>query len=176
MTSSSTRDGRSRSLTTQRVKELAPSACNTDRTDAWALAELSRRELVPAICLPNPRVRAERVRALASRPCSPPVEVEAARPRTPARTASPAPSPTSSASLAASCRTGCPARAMGTARAGEPPPHRRPRPRDQRLREERPPPTPAYRDRFNAPRPDSAVPPRSPRSTSPALVKAIGPE
>src|SRR5205814_6519149 len=35
----------------------------TDRIDAWVLAELSRRELVPAIWLPDPLVRAERERA-----------------------------------------------------------------------------------------------------------------
>ena len=47
----------------QRVKGLAPLACKTDRIDAWVLAELSRRELVPAIWLPTPGVRAERERA-----------------------------------------------------------------------------------------------------------------
>jgi len=46
-----------------RVKGLAPLACKTDRIDAWVLAELSRRELVPAIWLPDPSVRAERERA-----------------------------------------------------------------------------------------------------------------
>jgi transposase len=46
-----------------RVKGLAPLACKTDRIDAWVLAELSRRELVPAIWLPDPHVRAERERA-----------------------------------------------------------------------------------------------------------------
>jgi transposase len=46
-----------------RVKGLAPLACKTDRIDAWVLAELSRRELVPAIWLPAPEVRAERERA-----------------------------------------------------------------------------------------------------------------
>ena len=46
-----------------RVKGLAPLACKTDRIDAWVLAELSRRELVPAIWLPDPQVRAERERA-----------------------------------------------------------------------------------------------------------------
>ncbi|MCA1680981.1 MAG: IS110 family transposase [Actinobacteria bacterium] len=46
-----------------KVKGLAPLACKTDRIDAWVLAELSRRELVPAIWLPNPSVRAERERA-----------------------------------------------------------------------------------------------------------------
>jgi transposase len=47
----------------QRVKGLAPLACKTDRIDAWVLAELSRRDLVPAIWLPTPQVRAERERA-----------------------------------------------------------------------------------------------------------------
>jgi transposase len=47
----------------QKVKGLAPLACKTDRIDAWVLAELCRRELVPAIWLPDPHVRAERERA-----------------------------------------------------------------------------------------------------------------
>ena len=46
-----------------KTKGLAPLACKTDRIDAWVLAELSRRELVPAIWLPDPSVRAERERA-----------------------------------------------------------------------------------------------------------------
>jgi transposase len=46
-----------------KVKGLAPLACKTDRIDAWVLAELSRRELVPAIWLPDFRVRQERERA-----------------------------------------------------------------------------------------------------------------
>src|SRR5437762_10139152 len=46
----------------QKVKGLAPLACKTDRIDAWVLAELTRRDLVPAIWLPNPMVRAERAR------------------------------------------------------------------------------------------------------------------
>jgi transposase len=46
-----------------KVKGLAPLACKTDRIDAWVLAELSRRELVPAIWMPDPAVRAERERA-----------------------------------------------------------------------------------------------------------------
>ena len=46
-----------------KVKGLAPLAAKTDRIDAWVLAELSRRELVPAIWLPDPGVRAERERA-----------------------------------------------------------------------------------------------------------------
>src|SRR6266853_1796816 len=47
----------------QKVKGLAPLACKTDRIDAWVLAELARRELVPAIWLPDPTVRGERERA-----------------------------------------------------------------------------------------------------------------
>jgi transposase len=47
----------------QKVKGLAPLACKTDRIDAWVLAELSRRDLVPAIWLPDPGVRGERERA-----------------------------------------------------------------------------------------------------------------
>lgn len=46
-----------------KVKGLAPVACKTDRIDAWVLAELSRRDLVPAIWLPTPGVRAGRERA-----------------------------------------------------------------------------------------------------------------
>jgi transposase len=46
-----------------KVKGLAPLACKTDRIDAWVLAELARRELVPSIWLPTPGVRAERERA-----------------------------------------------------------------------------------------------------------------
>jgi len=37
----------------QKVKGLGPLACKTDRIDAWVLAELSRRDLVPAIWLPD---------------------------------------------------------------------------------------------------------------------------
>jgi transposase len=47
----------------RKVKGLAPLACKTDRIDARVLAELSRRELVPAVWLPDPGVRAERERA-----------------------------------------------------------------------------------------------------------------
>jgi transposase len=47
----------------QKVKGLAPLACKTDRIDAWVLAELARHQLVPAIWLPTPTVRAERERA-----------------------------------------------------------------------------------------------------------------
>src|SRR5919205_896289 len=41
----------------------APDACKTDKIDAWVLAGLSRRDLVPAIWLPTPGVRGERERA-----------------------------------------------------------------------------------------------------------------
>jgi transposase len=47
----------------QKVKGLAPLACKTDKIDAQVLAELSRRDLVPAIWLPTPGIRAERERA-----------------------------------------------------------------------------------------------------------------
>jgi transposase len=46
-----------------KVKGLAPLACKTDKIDAWVLAELSRRDLVPAIWLPDFAVRRERERA-----------------------------------------------------------------------------------------------------------------
>ena len=46
-----------------KVKGLAPLAAKTDRIDARVLAELARRELVPAIWLPDPTNRAERERA-----------------------------------------------------------------------------------------------------------------
>src|SRR3954463_9011810 len=46
-----------------RVKGFAPLACKTDRIDAWVLAELSRRDMVPAIWLPNFAQRQERERA-----------------------------------------------------------------------------------------------------------------
>jgi transposase len=46
-----------------KVKGLAPLAAKTDRIDARVLAELGRRDLVPAIWLPDPTVRADRERA-----------------------------------------------------------------------------------------------------------------
>ena len=46
-----------------KVKGLAPLACKTDKIDAWVLAELSRRELVPAVWLPSFEQRGERERA-----------------------------------------------------------------------------------------------------------------
>jgi transposase len=47
----------------QKAKGMAPLACKTDRIDAWVLAELCRRDLVPEIWLPDPGVRAARERA-----------------------------------------------------------------------------------------------------------------
>ena len=44
----------------QRVRGLAPLAAKTDKIDAWLLAELGRRDLVPEIWLPSPGVREER--------------------------------------------------------------------------------------------------------------------
>jgi len=44
----------------QKVKGLAPLACKTDTIDSKVLAVLSHRDLVPAIWLPDPRVREER--------------------------------------------------------------------------------------------------------------------
>jgi transposase len=44
----------------QKVKGLAPLACKTDKIDSKVLATLSHRDLVPAIWLPDPRVREER--------------------------------------------------------------------------------------------------------------------
>jgi len=48
-----------------KVKGFTPLACKTDKIDAWVLAELSRRDLVPAIRLPTPGIRADRCRARA---------------------------------------------------------------------------------------------------------------
>src|SRR5262245_9099116 len=55
--------GRVEIVDAQKVKGLAPLACKTDRIDSRVLAELARRDLVPAIWLADPRVRAERERA-----------------------------------------------------------------------------------------------------------------
>jgi transposase len=63
MTSSSWPAGRSPSPTPRRSRGWPRLACKTDRIDAWVLAELSRRDLVPEIWLPTPGIRAERERA-----------------------------------------------------------------------------------------------------------------
>jgi transposase len=47
----------------QKVKGLAPLACKTDKIDSRVLAELSFRDLVPAIWLPTPELRRERERS-----------------------------------------------------------------------------------------------------------------
>ena len=47
----------------RKVKGVAPLACKTDKIDARVLAELSRRDLVPAVWLPSPEQLAERERA-----------------------------------------------------------------------------------------------------------------
>ena len=44
----------------QKRRGLAPLACKTDKIDSMVLAVLSQRDLVPAIWLPDPRVREER--------------------------------------------------------------------------------------------------------------------
>ena len=65
----------------RRVKGLAPLACKTDKIDARVLAELSFRDLVPAIWLPTPELRAERERAVAVAPGQAPVDPEEPGPR-----------------------------------------------------------------------------------------------
>jgi transposase len=46
----------------RKVKNVAPLACKTDRVDARVLAELCRRELVPALWIPSLEERALRER------------------------------------------------------------------------------------------------------------------
>jgi hypothetical protein len=46
----------------RKAKGLAPLACKTNKIDAGVLAEVSRRNLVPAIWLPTPPLRTERER------------------------------------------------------------------------------------------------------------------
>ena len=89
----------------QKVKGLAPLAAKTDRIDAYVLAELARRDLVPAIWLPSPAVRAERARASASTSCvtAPPSRRASTRASSP--TVTPARWPTSSARGDAPCST-----------------------------------------------------------------------
>jgi transposase len=45
-----------------RVRDVAPLACKTDKVDARVLAELCRRDLVPALWIPSLEVRALRER------------------------------------------------------------------------------------------------------------------
>src|SRR5438874_1472333 len=120
----------------QKVKGLAPLACKTDRIDAWVLAELTRRDLVPAIWLPDPRVRAERERArwrlhLVRHRSSLKQRVHAvfAHPRQAltGRRSVRCPRPPAA-------RATRPAGAVAGNARGQPPSDRRARPRDQRLR------------------------------------------
>ena len=102
----------------QKVKGLAPLACKTERIDAWVLAELARRDLVPAIWLPGPGVRAERERArwrlhLVRHRSSLKQRVHAVL----LTHASPARPPTSSASAAANCSRGSDCRSRGRGRS-----------------------------------------------------------
>ncbi len=46
----------------RKVKSVAPLACKTDKVDARVLAELCRRELVPALWIPSLEERALRER------------------------------------------------------------------------------------------------------------------
>lgn len=46
-----------------KAKGLAPLASKTDKIDAWVLAELARRDLVPESWLPDPAVKGERERS-----------------------------------------------------------------------------------------------------------------
>lgn len=65
----------------QKVKGLAPLACKTDRVDAMVLAVLSHRNLVPAIWLPDPRVRRERAGAVQAASGQAQVDAQAPDPR-----------------------------------------------------------------------------------------------
>src|SRR5215217_6865635 len=51
----------------RKVKNVAPLACKTDKVDARVLAELCRRELVPALWIPSLE---ERARRTGSAPCA----------------------------------------------------------------------------------------------------------
>ncbi len=120
-----------------KVKGLAPLACKTDRIDAWLLAELSRRDLVPAIWLPDPEVRAERERArfrFAPRPS--PHQPQAARACGSARARQALPGLRSLRRRRPRALTaaGAPG-AVGRHRDREPAADRRARPADQRVRE-----------------------------------------
>jgi transposase len=97
----------------QKVKGLAPLACKTDRIDAWVLAELARRDLVPAIWLPD-RASVPSASAHAGGCTSYATARASSSACTPScsPTASPVPSPTCSASAAGSCSpsSDCPSR------------------------------------------------------------------
>ena len=66
----------------QKVKGLAPLAAKTDRIDAFVLAELARRDLVPAIWLPDAGgARRARAGALPPPPGASPRGPQGAHPR-----------------------------------------------------------------------------------------------
>ena len=76
----------------QKVKGLAPLACKTDKIDAWVLAELSRRDLVPGDLAAHPDgARRTRTGPLAAAPGPPPHRAEEPHPRHPARLRPPLP-------------------------------------------------------------------------------------
>jgi hypothetical protein len=119
----------------QNVKGLAPLACKTDRVEAWVLAELARRDLVPAIWLPDPaRARRARAGALAPAPRSPPLQLEAARARGPAhpRQTLPCQRLFGVRGRRLLARSGC--RSPAGHDRGQPAPDRRARPRNRRVR------------------------------------------
>ena len=99
-----------------KVKGLAPLACKTDRIDAWVLAELARRDLVPAIWLPDPEIRAS-ANGHASGSTSSVTAPASSSASTPScsPTANRVRSPTSSASRAATCSSGSSCRSPGPA-------------------------------------------------------------
>src|SRR5712691_8970178 len=99
-----------------KVKGLAPLACKTDRIDAWVLAELARRDLVPRSGCPTQR-SASSANGHASGSTSSVTAPASSSACTPScsRMASRAPSPTSSASRAATCSSGSSCRNRGPA-------------------------------------------------------------
>src|SRR5205823_3742158 len=120
----------------QKVKGLAPLACKTDRIDAWVLAELCRRDLVPAIWPPGPaRPRRARAGPLAAPLGASSLQPEAAGARGAARArqALPCLRPVRRPRPPAA-RPARPARALARHARGQPAPDRRARPRDHRLR------------------------------------------
>ena len=76
----------------QKVKGLAPLAAKTDKIDAWVLAELARRELVPAIRAARPgEPRRAGASALPAPPGPPPDRAQEPHPRDPHRVRPPGP-------------------------------------------------------------------------------------
>ena len=112
----------------QNVKGLAPLACKTDRIDSQVLAVLSHRDLVPAIWLPDPRIREERELArfrlhLVKHKSALKCRVHS----TLINFGKPCPSPTSSEPRAAGCSSACAGRSPGAATPQRASSERRPR-------------------------------------------------